>query len=350
MKNFFFLPLILLFACKPGAEKATSTTTAAIPVQTAVITEQAFSAPVTLTGSISSDREARLSFAGSGVISRIYVREGETIREGQLLATLDLTPISSQTRQAEEAVAKALRDYQRVKALYQDSAATLEQLQNTQTGLEVARQALKQAGFQESFSQLRAPAAGKVLFKLMNEGEVTSAGNPVLVVNATGAGMWRLKAGVADKDWLRLKRSDPATVTLDAAPGQPIKAIIEDLAEAANPLTGTFEVGLKLTDIPSGISLASGLVASAKIQPSKNNRVIMVPVEALIEANENEARVFVLNTDGKTVRAVQVQLSGLYQGVAGVKAGLRSGDRVVTAGAHLLQDGAQVTSTNPIKK
>lgn len=288
MKTLYLLPLHWLAACSPSEQPATEVKNAPTAVHVAEVLDQDYAKPIIITGSLSSDREARLSFATGGVISRILVREGESVKKGQLLATLDLTPISSQTKQAEEAVSKAERDFQRVKALYQDSAATLEQFQNTRTGLEVARQGLKQAGFQESFSQLRAPADGKILFKLMNEGEVTGAGNPVLVVNATGSGQWMLKAGVSDKDWLRLKRGNQAAITLDAAPNETIQATITDLAEAANPMTGTFEVGLRLSTNPTSVALASGLIAKAKIQPSSNGKSIMVPVEALLEANENE--------------------------------------------------------------
>lgn len=349
MKPFLFLPLALLLACKPEVQREKNIENKPIPVRTIRVTEEDFSVPIVVTGSFSSDKEARLSFASNGVISRIFVREGESVQQGQLLATLDLTPLRSQTKQAEEAVAKAERDFLRVKALYQDSAATLEQFQNAQTGLEVARQSLKQAEFQQSFAQLRAPAAGKVLFKLMNEGEVTSAGNPVLVVNATGNGQWMLKAGVADKDWLRLKRGDLASISVDAAPGQIIPAVIEDLAEAAHPMTGTFEVGLRITQLPVKFPIASGMVANAKIQPSKTQKTVMVPVEALLEANENEARVFLLNSDQKTVRSVQVTISGLYQGNVGLQSGVRAGDQVVTAGAHLLHEGALVSLTNVTK-
>lgn len=345
MKPYYLLPLLWLTACSPAEQPATEVKDAPIAVHAAEVIHQNFAQPVVITGSLSSDRETRLSFATGGVISRILVREGETIRKGQLLATLDLTPISSQTRQAEEAVNKAERDFQRVKALYEDSAATLEQYQNARTGLEVARQSLKQAGFQESFSQLRAPADGKVLFKLMNEGEVTGAGNPVLVVNATGQGQWMLKAGVSDKDWLRLKRGDLAQITLDAAPSQTLQATLTDLAEAANPMTGTFEIGLRLNQVPANSALASGLIAKANIQPSNTGKLLLVPVEALLEANENEARVFVLQKDGKTVKAVTATLAGLFQGYAGVIAGLQAGDRVITSGAHLLRDGAAVSLT-----
>ncbi|MDV7400678.1 hypothetical protein RZS08_55190, partial [Arthrospira platensis SPKY1] len=99
---------------------------------------------------------------------------------------LDLTEIEAQVRQAKEGLDKARRDLQRAQNLYADSIATLEQVQNATTAVEVATQSVEIAEFNRQFSEIRAPFAGKVVAKLLNEGEVTGPGTPVFYLIATG--------------------------------------------------------------------------------------------------------------------------------------------------------------------
>ncbi|MBK8884570.1 MAG: biotin/lipoyl-binding protein [Bacteroidales bacterium] len=104
-------------------------------------------------GQFTTDDETMLSFKTGGIVDRIYVKEGDKIRKGQLLATLDLTEISSQVNQSQIAYEKAARDYNRIENLQKDSVASLEQLQNSKTGLELAKQQLAAAKFNLQYSK-----------------------------------------------------------------------------------------------------------------------------------------------------------------------------------------------------
>ena len=75
----------------------------------------------------------------------MLVKEGDRVKKGQLLDTLKSTEIAAQVQQVNLALEKAQRDYQRASKLYKDSVATLEQLQNAKTGVDIARQNLQQA-------------------------------------------------------------------------------------------------------------------------------------------------------------------------------------------------------------
>ena len=129
--------------------------------------------------------------------------------------------------------------------LYRDSAATLEQFQNAQTGFQLAEQALQIAGFKPALLVDLRHRVGRVLRKLMNEGELVGPGQPVYVINSTRPGDWVIRIGVADRDWARLSCAT-AQVWLDAYPGDTLKAEVSEIAEVADPLTGTFSVKLRI--------------------------------------------------------------------------------------------------------
>lgn len=141
-----------------------------IPVKLISIKEEAADNLIHITGYLSTQDEMRLSFKTGGVIDRILVSEGDKVKRGQLLATTKSTEISAQVQQVQLGVQKAERDYQRVLNLYNDSVATLEQLQNAKTGLEIARQNLSQASFNQQYSKIYATQDGFVIRKMKMKG------------------------------------------------------------------------------------------------------------------------------------------------------------------------------------
>src|SRR5882762_8948164 len=155
----------------------------AVPVKTAPVSVLAYSPELVYSGMMASASEAKLSFKIGGMIARIYVKEGDHVSKGQLLATLDLTEINAQVEQASQNTEKANRDLNRVKNLFEDTAATLEQYQNVQTQQTVAKENLRIAQFNRQYAQIRAGEDGTIIHKIMNEGEYASAGSAVLIMN-----------------------------------------------------------------------------------------------------------------------------------------------------------------------
>ncbi|MDJ1472669.1 efflux RND transporter periplasmic adaptor subunit [Xanthocytophaga flava] len=332
-----------------ACQKAKSTTAAqkddtSVAIQTASVKEETRTESVFTSGLISSDVEARLSFKTGGIIDKIYVKEGQKVSQGQLLATLNLTEINAQVQQARQSYEKAERDLQRVKGLYADTAATLEQLQNVTTAQEVARQNLTIAQFNQNYSQLRATTSGTVLKKLMNEGELASPGAQVLYVAATGQQNWVVRVGVSDKDWAKLSIGDKAKVTLDAYPNDAFEGTVTELAQAADPQNKLYEIEVQVK--PGNKRFAPGLFARAEIIPNESHTYSIIPIEALVEGNGQQAFVYVVSADKHTVKKLPVRVAFFDNQRAMIASGLEGIKEVVTAGASFLTEGADVAVMN----
>ena len=314
-----------------------------IPVRVADIGKDARAGDIQVSGYLSTEDEARLSFKVGGIIERIYVREGEKVRRGQLLATLKTTEISAQVQQVELSVDKAQRDYERVRNLYQDSVATLEQLQNAKTGLEIAEQGLRAAGFNQRYAKIYATADGFVVRRLKNEGEMTEPGAPLLMTRAVGAGSsWVLTAGLSDRDWAMVSVGDVAKVHFDAFPDKRFPARVHRKALAADPASGQFMTELRV-DI-AGEQPAAGIFGKGTIRVSKPVEGFAIPYDALLEANGRQGFVFVTN-DGKTVRRIPVTISSITQDMVYLSDGLQGYRQVVIAGSPYLTDGSSIRIT-----
>lgn len=308
-----------------------------IPVKLQPVTVGGHNRILQYSGLIASNSEARLSFKIGGIISRIYVKEGDHVAAGQVLATLDLTEIDAQVNQAAQNVEKSQRDERRITNLYRDTVASLEQLQNTQTQLTVAREALRIANFNKQYAQIRATSSGTILQKVMNEGEYASAGNAVLVFNGTGQSDWVVRFGVSDKDWAVLKKGDKANVTIDAYPDQPFSGVISKLAEGSDP-NGTYAV--EVTVATGGHKLAPGLFCTLRLQPPSPTarNFAFIPTSALAEGDGNTGFVYTLNDDKRTVKKIPIRVAYLQGDLIAVSSGLEDVQEVITDGVGYLSE------------
>lgn len=336
---------LTLWSCGSGDKKTDETAAAKtdevlVPVQLAAVGSVTRAEPVVASGLVSSSEEARLSFKVGGIINQMLVDEGQTVRKGQLLATLDLTEINAQVSQAQLGTEKADRDLGRVKSLYADTAATLEQLQNATTGQRVAQQALTIAQFNRSYAQIRASVDGTVTRKATNAGEYVAPGASVYFISGNRPGNWVVRVGVSDKDWARLRPGNRAAVSLDAYPGKTFAGTITELAQAADPANKLYEVEVSIQ--PNGVKLAPGLFAKVSLTPAQTRSYAVVPVEAIVEGNGKDGFVYVLAPGRKNVKKVPVQI-GFIDGSRVLLTNAPSGmDQVVTAGSAFLTEESNV--------
>lgn len=263
------LPLFLLLACKtdyPGQEAETLPPGAPVPVEVVDISPTDESIPLEAGGTIGSKTEARLSFKIGGVIDRVLAVEGQYVKRGATLALLKTTEIDAQRAQAEQERDRLRRDLNRTRKLYEEQAATLEQVEQSSTALEVADSQLEIADFNRRYATITAPVSGRIAAKMAESGELIGPGTPVYLIVGEGRGEHVLRINVADRDLLQLREGDRAEVTLDVYEGRVLAATVTQIATAADPSTGVFEVELTLNG--SGLTLRPGFVGRAKVFPS----------------------------------------------------------------------------------
>jgi len=315
-----------------------------IPVKVATVQSENVSGNISATGLISTENEAKLSFKIGGVIDKIFVNEGQFIKKGQLLATLKITEINSQLAQANLAMEKAQRDYARANNLYKDSVATLEQLQNAKTGLDVAKKSVDVVVFNRQFASITATADGFVTKKIANEGEVVSSGAPVLAINEIrNASDWELKVGLTDKEWAIISPGQKAIVELDAFPGKQFSAYVFRKSQAADQMSGSFQVELKINTGKE--KPAIGMFGKATIMSNETRHLYSVPYEAIVQADGNKAYVFVPQPDS-SIKKVEVSIQSFNEKNVIIKSGIEAGQQVVVSNSAFLNEQSKVSIQN----
>lgn len=346
MKTQIFLFIIaglIAQACSKSEAKLPTNETGT-PVTIENIEKETISLPVHISGNISSSKESKLSFKTGGIIKSIFVDEGDKVKKGQVLAKLDLKEIQEQVKQAAVGLEKAQRDYERVSNLYNDTVATLEQLQNTKSALDVAKATLNIAEYNLKYSSIIAPSDGIILKKFFEENEIAGTGYPIFYF-ASSEDFWRIQAGVSDKDIVKLKMGDEAKIYIDAYPGRECSANITRIANAPGEYTGLYEIELSIMQVD--VDLKHGLFAKGAIFPSENIECYSVSINAIQEGIGNSIIFYSVSEDGTTALKKESQVLAIdKQKVFISKAGLSDETIIVVDRQKELKNLDKIQITN----
>ncbi len=337
MKNLFALAIIIiLVSCKQEYVQTPSTS---MNMKKAKVVELAPSTdplPIFVAGRVQSLENMKLSFKTSGIVQHLNVNEGEFVRKGQVIGQLDLSEINAQVDQAVANVEKLKRDFLRFQKLYDDSAATLQSLQDIETGLKIAESVLAIAKFNQEHSSIVAPASGRILKKLVEVNELVNPGQPIYFLGAKSTGM-SLKVGMADRDVVKLSLGDKAKVTFDAYPEAEGHAEITEIAADGHPITGTFAVEMTIIDFP--YDLKSGFFAKAAIFPGNQDPYFKIPIQAMVEGLQDQVAILVPEKNKAKRLVVTPQYIGDEFFTVELTDLQNSSHGIITEGAAYLREG-----------
>ena len=334
MKHVFFLfAFTALIACGEPVSAPLSKSTRVIPVKVAAVTEHTQRQPIVASGIVAHKETSTLSFKIGGIVQSIFVDEGDHIQKGQLIAQLAQEEIHARVSQAQSGQDKAERDLQRIQKLYLDQVVTHEHFQNATTALDVAKAELQIAQFNQKHALIRAPDHGRVLRRFAERNELVSSGAPIVRI-ASNEKHSVLRVGIVDRDIIHINLGDTATVTFAPYPNHIFQATVSEIAEQAHPQTGTFEIELTLKE---SALLKSGFIGHTTIYPSVQVAHYRIPIDAVVEANESTATLYI--PDGDIARRVSVHPDDITNDHIVVhKTSNVTLTQVITEGTPYLQD------------
>lgn len=344
----------------PGSFRATPDQLAQMKIEPVRGGDAAGTVQATGTISVDEERSTPVVLPFSGQVAQVLVEAGQTVTKGQPLlrvASADyntargaLAAAVAQQRTAAAQLKIAEDNAKRQEEIYQTAGGALKDYRQAQSDLVAARSAAATAdsaattargqlalvgGAQQSgaLATYVAPVSGVVVARNVAPGQYVGAGGdkPLLTV-ADLSTVW-LVAQLAESDAGAVKLGDPVTVTTPAYPGRRFTATIDNVAAALDPATHRLPVRASVAN-PGG-ALKPQMFASFAIQRiARGGRPVagvLVPSQAVIHEGDG-ARVWVSLGHG-LLRAQAVTVADSDGGVDTISAGLKPGDRIVTAGA-----------------
>jgi RND family efflux transporter MFP subunit len=296
--------------------------------------------------------ESRLAFRVGGKIIQRPVNLGDRVKAGQVLAEVDPADLrlgQASARAALEAAEVNYRqtatDFKRYQDLRAQGFISAADLERRDSGLQAARAQLEQARaeagvqtHQAGYAALAADAPGVITAVYADVGTVTAAGTPVLGLAHDGP---RDVVFAVPEDQLAVFRRLQAAgatvgVTLWGA-SQPLQAVVREVAAAADPATRTFQVKAGL---PAGAA-ELGQTATVHVELAPADGKLRLPLQA-VTGEGGRSQVWVVDKATMTVREQPVKVLRPEGDSLVLDGGLKTGDIVVTAGAHVLTPGQQV--------
>ncbi|MBV1959724.1 MAG: efflux RND transporter periplasmic adaptor subunit [Pseudomonadales bacterium] len=301
------------------------------------------SIPIDVSGRIYNKTEIKLAFKTGGLVQAVLVDEGEFVNEGQLLARLDLEEVDAAVAQAKAAYQKSLRDIERIAKLNKTNVLSRQKLQDAETEVTLRKADLKVAEFNQKYSEIRAPVSGYILHQDVEVDELVQPGKTVFVLGSNEDG-WVVRAGLIDRDIVRIALDDRVEIFLDAYPGHSFNGKITQISQVVDARSGIFSVEISLN--PSKLTLFSGMVASAVINPKKLQYLFYVPIESLVNSSTDEAEVYLFDRTSGRVERVSIGIAFLYRDEVAVLSGLEGHHEVVLSGVKRLQSGDVVRAVD----
>lgn len=297
-------------------------------------------------GEVRALRRAELSFPVGGRVASVAVDVGDTVRAGQIVASLDLQPLKTQLAAAQADLAKAQAQVaearlraERVGCAQAAGATSGAETTGAQAELAAAEAALQAAMAQRdtaawSLDQgvLRAPVDGTVAARTVEPGQTAGPGAVALSLDGAGRELSVLLPGAQ-----RLQVGQ--TVTLRGSDGEAASRVLRvgGRVEAG----GVRRVFLAVPD-----SAPVGSTWSVWLPEATTAQAARIPLRAVLPdgaaGSAGGGRVLRLAKDGRTVEQVPVRLGAQHGDSIDVVSGLAAGDRVIVAGAAGIRPGTQV--------
>ncbi|KQT54975.1 acriflavin resistance protein [Aureimonas sp. Leaf454] len=306
---------------------------------------------ISLTGTIAARVESDLSFRIAGRIAERRVDVSDTVRKGDILATLetaeqqaDLQAAEATLQAARATLAQAETNFRRQTSLIDSGYTTRstfdaaeEQLRTAQGSVASAEADVGTARDQLSFTVLRADADGIVTTRNAEAGQVVAAAQTVFAVAQAGArdAVFDIYEALLAED----PPKDDIRVRLVSDPAVEARGAVREISPTFDTATGTVRVKVSLADPPPAMSLGAAVIGEAQFEA---RRLVALPWQAL-SVGPGGARVWIVDPRTNTVSERAVTVARYRTGDVLVGGGLNDGEIVVTAAGQFLRAGQEVT-------
>ena len=351
--------LLLLSSCGPN--KGTNNKKEVTPIKvTTARAETTTTNGIAASGSVESERTAQISTRIMGYITKIHVKIGDPVKQGQVLVTISDQDIRAKKAQAVAATNSsgaalkvAEKDYQRFTTLYSQQSASAKELENITLQYEAAKakgeaaqQMLNEVNAMLAYTRIVAPFSGTVTRKMADEGSMANPGMPILTVEQNGK--LQVSASIPESEIGRATIGDPVQIDIKSVQKR-FQGKIEQISRSSQFSGGQYEVKISIPEQETSLLLAGMYVTifiplRNQAEPSSKATSVWVPAGSL-EKREQLTGLYTIQDD-KTVALRWVRTGKTTGDRVEIISGLSENEIFVVKAEEKLYNGAPVTMTN----
>ena len=350
-----FLALVSCSQSRSGEQPADN----AIPIKTGTVRHVQKREFVSVSGTVASPEEpVEASFLVPGKVIQVMLREGDYVKQGQLLAEIDptdyklaLQAASAQVGQAKVALNRSKDEYTRMKYLYESRSLAENDFKKFEAVYLGDKQQVDQAIANERLVQKRlrdaslyAPSAGFISRRSMEPGNTAGPGRPVFEIVKLDP--VEINVGVPETDIHLVRIGQTSDVTIPALPTKSFEGKVRVINISADPQTRTYMTRIVVSNPDHALRV--GMVAEARIEGDRLLDLMMLPADTILRDPQGATIVFVYYPGQGRVYARRIETGSVYGRDIEIKSGLSGDEAIVFAGQDKLRDGAVVSLTGQI--
>lgn len=319
----------------------------AMPVSVAVVQKRAVVETQGFSGRFKAVNDAEIRPQVSGTIEKIHFKEGDMVKAGQPLFTLDTRAYKAAVLDAQAGFTEAQSALERGKLLFEEQAIAKREMENRAATYQRAQAALTQAKVNLDYAVIKAPVDGKVGRADVTVGNVVAPGMAMALTTVQSIDPIYVDFDVDEQTYLKFvgmqretSTSKPKVEVGLATDGTdyPLVGELDSTDNRLDPATGSLRARAVLGN-PDG-SLIPGLFARVRVgSPEAEERVLVN--DNAIGTDQSKRFVYVVGADNKATYR-EVHVSGLVEGLRVVSSGLNGGEKVVVNGLMRVMPGAEV--------
>ena len=279
----------------------------------------------------------------AGTLQRVYVKEGDRVRKGQLLATIDDGGMGSQLSQLKTRAELAKTTYERRKRLWDQKIGSEIEYLSAKTEYEAAQNAVKQSESQLGKSTIRAPFSGIIDDVIKDQGTVVSPGPGSEVFRIVNLSDMYIEVDVPETYLGNVAKGKEAVVYFPIL-GDSITTKVRETGNFINPSNRSFSVEVPVPNKNGKIK--PNLTAKVNLNDYTSDEAILIPSNIISENSEGEQYVYQAeepNADNEATAKRTIITTGKTQGAQiEVLSGIENGDHVIKEGARTVKDGQKV--------
>lgn len=329
----FFPLLFLITGC--GNQKELSETVSKVEVERAVSYDGLIT--TSYTGVVEEKIKTPLSFLAVGTIENIFVHEGQHVRKGELIASIDAASAKNYYNMALLQEQKAQDAYNRFKPLNEKGTIPPIQMVEIQTALNQAKANTEIAKKNLKDNNLYAPSSGTIGKIYLTQGMNTGPG--VTILDLLDINTVYIKIPVPEGEISSFKQGVQALVVIPAIPKN-VEGEVMEIGVNADLLSHAYPVKIEITN--SGLLIRPGMVCTATVDSESNKTGFLVSAKALQKDLSGGQYVFVVDENNRAVKIV-VQTISLIEDKVLVSGNLTRSALVVISGQEKLKPQMKVS-------
>jgi membrane fusion protein (multidrug efflux system) len=327
-------------------DSAAMKSTSLIPVVVTEMKYEPFSHYIEVQGNIEAVEDANISPEMGGQIKNIHVREGEWVKKGQLLVSLNTEVTQSSIQEVKTGLALAKKLYDKQKSLWEQNIGSELQYLEAKNSYEQAEARLKTLEAQLDMSNIKAPFNGLVDRIYQKEGELGAPGFGILhLVNLTNL---KIVAEVSEIYLPSIHKGKIVEITVPTYADMKLNVPVYRTGDVINAANRTFPVEVRLNNVNS--KLKPNMFAVLKINDYTKDSALIVPSNIIkrditkdAEGNFKEFLFIAEEKENRTVaRKVYVTTGRTYNNESVIRSGLKPGQKVITEGYNTVSTGTEV--------